>query len=71
MRTPPLAMVAAITALSSGVSATSRWPMLDWPSAALSGIGPTVLSATGIGIPLCGPTPKAAAVSLSAAAPTR
>ena len=27
-----------------------RWPMLDWPSAASSGIGPTVMSATGSGI---------------------
>ena len=37
---PALAMVAAITAFSSGVSATSFWPMLDMPSAAASGIDP-------------------------------
>src|SRR6185312_4798633 len=68
--TPPLAMVAATTALSSGVNATSRWPMLLWASAALSEIVPTVLSATGIGIPRCGPMPNAAASSLRFAAPT-
>ncbi len=29
IRMPPFAMVAAISAFCSGVSATSRWPMLD------------------------------------------
>ena len=47
---PALAMVAATSAFSSGVNATSFWPMLDIPSAAASGIGPTVDSATCSGI---------------------
>src|SRR4029077_17074436 len=42
MITPLFAMVAATSAFSSGVSATSFCPMLDMPSAAASAIGPTV-----------------------------
>ena len=44
--TPLFAMVAATMAFCSGVTATSFCPMLDMPSAAASGIGPTVDSAT-------------------------
>ncbi len=70
MRTPPLATVAAIIAFCSGVSATSRWPMLLWPSAASSGIDPMVLSATGNGTPgICPPMPSALAWSPTASAP--
>ncbi len=43
---PSLAMVAATMAFCSGVTATSRCPMLDMPSAAPSLIRPTVDSAT-------------------------
>src|SRR6516225_9495605 len=50
MVTPALAMVAATTAFSSGVTATSFWPILDIPSAAASGIGPVVDSATCSGV---------------------
>ncbi len=40
IRTPPLAMVPAMTAFSRGVMSTTRWPMPLWNSAALSGTGP-------------------------------
>ena len=63
-------MVAATSAFCSGVSATSFCPMLDIPSAAPSGIGPTVDSATCIGIGAgLSSRPNACAVDFSASAP--
>ena len=74
----PLALEAAPSSLvcirlpaeSYFISATSRWPMLDWPSAASSGICPIVLSATGSGSDVVSePMPNALAVSRRASAP--
>ncbi|CKR63826.1 Uncharacterised protein [Mycobacterium tuberculosis] len=69
---PPFAMVAAISAFASGVSATSFWPILVIPSAALSGIGPTVDSATCSGVGRGGLSrPNARAMLRRASAPVR
>ena len=67
---PSLAMVAATIAFCSGVTATSRCPMLDMASAAASLIGPTVDSATCSGMAAGGASkPKACAALLSLSAP--
>src|SRR6476646_4744903 len=67
---PPLAMVAATSAICSGVACTSFWPIDDWASAGrlrLKSVGK--LDATGAGRSIGGfelkPKPSAPAIILS------
>jgi hypothetical protein len=79
IRSPPLAMVPAMTAFSSAVSRTSRWPMPLWYSAPLSSprfrhwspCGPIHEATTGIGIVRSvSPMPYFAACPLILSAPS-